>query len=236
MINLKKILEHVLDYDEYKKTNELHDSLKEHYNKPSIDIPHINTMYDYMGTESRYINSHLWDEHRIKNGQYPEKRYISPYGNNRINENISSLDHTLSSYKTPHALTVYSGTPHDPRELKDKNDIVHHPAYLSTSLSKYNAENFANYRYSNYTYKGLSKPSDKGIIKSIHHHHVLKIHVPEGHAGYYASTLSNSFRPEKEFILPRGTNLKHLRTAKKVYNKSDLEERHSFIHHMEVVP
>jgi hypothetical protein len=97
------------------------------------------------------------------------------------------MDSGMERHKTPHKLTVYSGIKYDPGEKMDKNKIVHHPSYLSTSLDKFTAKGFSNCTTNK---------------------HVLKIHVPKGHPGAYVDHFSEN-PGEKEFILPRNTKLKY---------------------------
>ena len=91
--------------------------------------------------------------------------------------------------------------------------ILHHPAYLSTSLNKSTAKRFS--------------PHDNKNEKN-----VLKIHVPEGSSGSYVGHIS--FNPkEKEFILPAGTNLKYHHTKIEV-DRGYLNPLFN-VHHMNLI-
>jgi hypothetical protein len=79
--------------------------------------------------------------------------------------------------------------------------IVNHPAYLSTSLDKNIAKGFA---------RSHAVSSDN---------HILKIDVPKGHEGAYVAHIGGMSK-EKEFILPRGLNMR----IKSTYKRSELNK------------
>jgi len=132
------------------------------------------------------------------------------------------LDAAINLHKTPHKLAVWSGTGIDPREHMNSEGIVHHPAYLSTSLSPYIAKGFAiNSRQ--YKLEGNEL-----------HTHLMKIHVPKGHPGAYVAHLKNP--DEKEFILPRNTKLKHIKTDTEQESFGYGSRKYfTHVHHMKVV-
>jgi hypothetical protein len=68
------------------------------------------------------------------------------------------------------------------------------------------------------------------------HHHMLHIHVPKGHPGAFVDGISEN-QKEKEFILPRGTNLKHKFTHTYLKKAKSLGDREAYyhIHHMDIV-
>ena len=53
------------------------------------------------------------------------------------------FDRMIASNKTPESLHVYSGVPYDPRTKMNSEGIVHHPAYIASSLKKSVAKGFA---------------------------------------------------------------------------------------------
>jgi len=198
---------------------DLHNSLKAHYKG-------INSTgaAEYQEGGSHSINRTLWHLHNNK------KYSINP--TDYVKKHSVDLQKTLLTQKTPHDLHVWSGTLVDPRQIKDKNDIVHHPAFLSTSLREGTAVHFAKKR-------GKTYGAKNGDL--IHSNHILKIHIPKDHPGLYMGNHDeNGFgKYEKEFILPAGTNLKHTKTE--TFNHEDMERndftRHVFhVHHMEVMP
>ena len=217
MILFKKLLEWAKD-DEHHYNEEIKDldeRLKNHYS--TIKPEHNGSIREYTGVGSKYVNNHLW-----KNRSGIEHPYYPYMRNNKYSDKIPSmikdLDSSISSHKTPESFTVYSGTPHDPREWMNSEGIMHHPAYLSTSLNKSIAQGFTEGRF-----------EEKDKVDGLEHRHLLKIHVPKDHHGIYIGKI---YHREKEFILPRGTNLKHLGTEKKQYDSGTLD----YIHHMEIIP
>jgi hypothetical protein len=195
--------------DEFEAIHKQHRALSDHYSKfSSRQLGHI---HEYTKNEAAGINTHLWDDHANKTKN--AKKYFGPA--------IRSLDSAMKVHKTPENMTVYSSSIHDPREKKGPNNVVHHPAYLSTSIDPEIAHN----RDVNSVYK------DDG-----EHHNILKIDVPAGSKGAYVAHHSN-YSIEKEFILPRGTKLLHhstdttIRPARSPHDSA----KHTHVHHMSVV-
>jgi hypothetical protein len=184
------------------------DSLVSHYDKFTPE--HKEAIKNYTAT-SWDTNRTLWHLH--EHGHSHDNEYSK--------QNLSHLDSAMEAHKTPHDMTVYSGTAQDPRNPMDPNKTVHHPAYLSTSTSKDVAHSFA---HSN---------AEKG--EGYSSMHLLHIHVPKETKGAYVDHVSNS-PGEKEFILPRGTNLKWHETETEPYTDDDGEDYEIHHHHMSVVP
>ena len=180
MKTLQKILsEGLLEDIEHKK-------LAEHYNNYSDD--HKTILKDY-GEESSSMNSTLWSRH-----------HGNPYetGENYHKKDFEHMDSAMEAHKTPHEMTVHSGTIHDPRKMKNSEGIVHHPAYMSTSLDPHVAHTFA--------YRQATHESSNDM-------HTLHINVPAGSKGAYTGHLGGTHHiSEKEFVLPKGSNLKYHRT------------------------
>jgi len=177
---------------ELEETKPLHDRLTAHYKH--FDQWHLRKLKKY-SDESEATNNYLWQRH---------KRRTIGNGHERGGEssNVQKLDEATQIHKTPEAMTVYSGVQYDPRKKMNKEGIVHHPAYLSTSLRHSIAEGFA------YNQK------DDGATR-----HVLHIHLKKGTTGAYIGDHSHS-PPEREFLLPRGTNLKHQGTDSYEYERN----------------
>ena len=95
------------------------------------------------------------------------------------------LDSALRKGTTPKHLVVYSGTDAAHSKILGSSDLVHHPAYISSSLGIKNALDFA----------GTKNGS------------VNDVHIPEGHHGLYMQEHSD-LPEEREFLLPRGMILK----------------------------
>ena len=120
---------------------------------------------------------------------------------------------------------VWSSTIHDPRKLKDSNDIVHHPAFLSTTA---------------YYPVALHRDiNSKDEMNGDRNHHILKIHVPKESPGAYVDHISK-YPGEYEYLLPKGSNLKYHKTETKSepYHNYLLDKKcktHTHIHHMELI-
>jgi hypothetical protein len=205
--NLKNTVKGYLDDKEKEKnaTQPLHDELSKHYKiDQHFDIS--RPIKDY--TDDSYgVNNHLWKRHKKLKMNEEEKSY---------KQNIPKLDEAMERFKTPKSFTVHSGINYDPTETKNSENVVHHPAYLSTSIRKDTAMGFGDLQ--------------KGNIK-----HILSINVPKGHKGVYVGDHSE-LPGEREFILPRGTNLKHEKTTiekhKHLIYKDGIEIH---THHMSIV-
>ncbi len=194
--------------------------IKKHYDKKyenNINENENKSITEYQN-ESREINSYHWDKHKNPSETFPLKG--KDHGENMENH-TKNIDSVINKAKTPNKLTLYSGTIHDPREIKNNEGIVHHPAYLSTSVN----ENYARLRAHSLSRRNETSES-----------HLLKIHVPKDHPGMYFPSATpddiHTNETEMEFTLPRKTNLKHIKTT---------QETSSFgkkinVHHMKVVP
>jgi hypothetical protein len=183
MIKFKELFQKKLnEKNGDEETDPLHSSLSRHYK--FNDKNHKDNIYKYT-TDSYAVNNHLWKKNKNLEETDDEKENF----NHPLTPKINHLDSALNKHKTPHSLTVYSGTRHDPNKLKDENGIVDHPSYLSTSLSLGMGKSFAEVQ--------------KGNIR-----HVMCINVPKDHPGAYVANISDK-PEEREFILPRGTRLKH---------------------------
>ena len=198
-----------------KTTEDLHHDLTSHY-KTEFNHDEKYALSRYTDG-SKKINGYHWLKHKHPSHEDLEQGHYTKH-----------LDSVLSKTKTPKKIVLYSGTKHDPREIKNEENIVHHPAYLSASLSKRKSETFA---YVN---------QNKDIENKICNRHLLKIHVPKDHPGAYVGGTDFSLPSEKEFILPRGTNLRHVRTEIKqvrTYRFGGLNDYkiYNHLHHMEVV-
>ena len=212
MKSFKLILEEAGDYP--KTVAAVHKNLSQHYH--FLDKHHENheehreAINNYTD-DSTDLNEHLWETHkgaRMKGGPaYSE-----------LDKETKHMDAALNHHKTPHPITVYSGTKMDPTLHADPvSGIVNHPAYLSTSLDKNIAKGFA---------RSHADSSDN---------HILKIDIPKGHKGAYVAHIGGMSK-EKEFILPRGLNMRIKSTSKRSeINKITKRKETYHIHHMSIV-
>ena len=187
----------------------LHKEISPHYKFNKDEKQYLNNYS--LGSS---INSYLWDKHK---GTVVKDR------NSKNNDLYTKkMDEVIKNHKTPRDFTVYSGTKHDPTKLKNSEGIVHHPAYISTSLKKDTAIDFASNHQTH---------DEEGNI----HNHILKIHVPKGHSGAYIANISK-MKGEKEFLLPRGLNMKITGYHNEKYPRGNSGKNNIYhIHHMEIV-
>lgn len=160
------------------------------------------------------LNDYLWSEHKKQDhGRSPDDiKYFQ--------HRIKHLDNAMDRSITKKDQTVYSGSMHDPRDLKDKNDIVHHPAYLSTSKNRFVGEKFAGYH---------SEMKD-----GKRHHHNLAINVPKGSRAADLSRTKGVYdSSEKEVLLPRNSKLKYNHTESKPHQTDETGIMHT--HHMSLL-
>jgi hypothetical protein len=216
-----KTLKQILKEDE--KRSELHKKLSNLHNNLNFDEKY--SLGDYSGSGSKRINNHLWFEKTGKHiNSFREKMYDEE--KDYIKSHIGPIDSAISKNKAPHDLHIYSGTPHDPRKIKNANGVVHHPSYLSTSLNPHIAHTFAD---DNREYK------DNLDNREIHNH-IMEIHVPKNHPGVYNSQPGVGISAEREYILPRGSNLKYHGTDTEVIKNDHGDTIHRHTHHMSVLP
>jgi hypothetical protein len=193
-----------------------HQELVKHYDGIIFNSLHRHSIKNYT-KDSSDLNNHLWEEHK--------KPIKSVY--NSLNNVAEELNKTLHSYKTPHKLEVWSSSKIDPREKMDDKKIVHHPAFLSASIDKAIAEGRNTFN---------TQVKENGDI----HHNILKMNIPKDHPGVYVDHVSH-MHGEKEFILPKGTNLKYKKTdthEKDYYNHvlGKSVKSYTHIHHMSIEP
>jgi len=181
----------------------LHKRLTPHYNYG----PEEKTALHKYSDQSRDVNHHLWKKSQFKAGwDIPEKHQGT----------IDKMDSAVHAHKTPEDMTVYSGSVHDPRKIKNAEGVVHHPAYMSSSTNPYQAHFFGS-MHRDYAPEG-------GVDT-----HILHVKVPKGSPGAYISHIAKQ-EGEREFVLPRDSKLKYNKTDTTKYGSNYVHE-----HHMELV-
>ncbi len=233
----------MIKFSEIFESNFLKTYNKEHHDLKNLDS-RLQSHYDfndkntlsiqkYTGDHARHINHILWEKHKDNNYSTFSNNTDYDYG-----KDIQNIDHNLSSFKTPHKLSLYSGTKrYDPRERMNDKGILYHPAYLSTSINKRMALNFGHKKTE---WHNSGDKNEFGIF----HHHILKIHVPKDHPGAYIDHISRN-KGEYEFLLPRGLNLKYRGTVPYRFTAkernpvlsalNDPQVYHVNEHHMDIV-
>jgi hypothetical protein len=144
---------------------DVHDKLMAHYRHTHDRYEGVLSTY---GRGSSSLNYHLMSSKDVP-------------------EQAIKLDHALTHQSTPDGLVLYSGISNEHAAKVRASDVVHHPAFLSTSLRMSTAQMFSQSQGSR---------------------DILKIHLPAGHRGAYIGDLSGKNSHEKEFLLPRGLKLR----------------------------
>ena len=198
MLTFKELL------NEKDDSEEDHVLLSRHYHFK--DFPTHKKVLKNYSDSSRKRNSYLWKKHNKKEHFEPDEG---------IEKKIGQTDETLKHHSTPHEIHVYSGIGYDPREKKNENNIVHHPAYLSTSLDKKIAA-------------GFGRMNSGGKTET----HILKLKIPKGHPGAYIAEFSH-IPSEKEFVLPRGLNIKLIGhfSERKFLNPNSKTKKRAYTQH-----
>jgi len=201
----------------YRKAKKANDELRDHFKYD--DYNHTKALQNYSNS-SKELNNYHWNKSQNSSNVYV----------NRDNEDdTKKMDKAINHIKAHRDIQVYSGTRHDPRKIKDKDGIVEHPAYLSTSINRSVAENFAK--------RNDRQNMEKSTVGlHVRHRHLLKFTIPKGHP------VAHLDYGEDEMVLPRGTKLKHLRTTTKVhtvppadFDGAETLEYHNHTHHMKIV-
>ena len=185
-------------------------TLTKHY--ASVADPHSSTLKDY--TQQSYpINNALWKAHTGK----------SMITSNEPQEHkIAAMDKITHLKTTPRDMTVYSKSLHDPRELKNENGIVHHPAFMSTSVKSSLSSGY--YADRNVQHKDGEE-----------HHHQYQINVPKGSHGVFISDKNTiDKRALGEFVLPKGGNFKYNNTETHTDDGGN-KIRHYHTHHLDYI-
>ncbi len=193
------------DKDQPSKLDGLHNNLMKHYN--DYDEYHEGAIKDYT-KDSESLNSYHWER---RNDNVPKDTYMQ-------NKTLD-MDNAVDQHRTPHKLSVYSGVKTNIKDKMDSNLTLNHPAYISTSLNKHSANFFAHPIYNENNGKSEN--------------HILKINVPKDHPGAYVDHKSDN-EGEKEFILPRNTQLKYKGST--TYKKEDTGLSRDIVeHNMDII-
>jgi hypothetical protein len=173
---------------EKRRVNQIHDSLSRHYHKAQEKFePHLK-MYGKGSSELNY---------KLLYGEVPEQAI--------------KLDHAMNHQHTSDSMVVYSGISNNHATKVHTNNVVDHPAFLSTSIDLDTAASFS-------------------VMQSSTS--ILKIHVPAGHPGIYVGD-AGTHPYEREFLLPRGLKLR-IHHDKETTLKGDEMDLH--IHHATIEP
>lgn len=155
---------------------------------------------------SRNISRELY-KHHADNSTVPE--YIDDV-------HIPTMDDITSKMLSKN-MKLYTGVRHDPRTTVDANNIMHVPAYMSTSDRYSVAERFAQRQASR-------KDKYENDVK-VHNEpaHVLEISAKKRQLAAKIANQS-AYRDENEFLLPRNTKLQIVGEPE-VYVSPDIDDK-----------
>lgn len=123
---------------------------------------------------------------------------------------MKHLDSAINKQHSPDNMILWSGADADHSETLQRENVVHHPSYISTSISPKIAMGFA-----------VEKGGD-----------LIKIHLPAGHPGIFIPPHMSSIPSEKEFILPRNLRLRVDHSKRQRFVHDMHKQRSGFIHHV----
>lgn len=158
-----------------------------HYH--SVDAYITGGLEDGHETGSKHVNDHLINAHKAK--RQPKKEFA--FGEDEDFQKVLNLDHlddALSKNKLEKQLTTYSGIGFHPQKLMKDGNMIHLPAYTSSSTNRAAALMYA-------------KKDEDGV------HHVIQIKHPKGSTGLYIGD-NEDFSPfyQKEHIMSRNSTIK----------------------------
>jgi hypothetical protein len=215
MKKLRQIIEGVLHRNSQRERHyltALHKQLTDHYAASKYNPEEMGAMEAY--TRGTSINSYHWNKHH--------GLATTDYQNKCDRTMTKPLDSALGKVEAPITFRVYSSTMHDPRTLMNKEGIVNHAAYMSTSINKEFAQDWDHIR----------EDGDQ---------HVLTYEIPKGKKiGAYVGNHISICGGQHEFTTKRALNLRHIKTVSKKYtvkSKYGVNERKKtmHVHHMEIV-
>ena len=207
----------------------LHKSLYAHYNNNETnnlrEHEHWDSVSNYQNGSSA-INRALWNKHN------PPNKHAKEDYNTYYKGHVDKINNVLHSFKTPHNLHVWSGTYQDPTKYMNKEGVVHHPAFMSTTIDPDISRGFAKFTY--HEPKNHPQGRYEGQRQVAH---ILHIHVPKGSPGAFIAPNNpeKGYFGEREFTLPSGMNLKHL--ASETVKAGQYSKKAFYrVHHMQLMP
>lgn len=169
-------------------TNHIEQKMQEQHPVSGVSTSEMGHLRDYT-LSSKGINRDLIKNH-INGNPGPSEHYQEMY------QKIMSI---IERHTLPHIKT-FSGISFNPSKLgmetADGHYVVDMPAFTSSSIDKHTANSFAT--------SSDEDEENRGV------RHMLRIHVPKGHRGFYIGNdqekSENAF--EHELLLPAGLRLK----------------------------
>lgn len=175
--------------DTHKDLADDHLSNLDGHHREAVESYIMGGLEDGDETGSFRVNDHLIKSHRAK--KEPKKEFhFGPDKDFQRYLNIDDLDDALEINKLDKPLTTYSGIGFNPKDIMKEGNLLHLPAYTSSSTNRGVAV--------------LYSKKDKDKV-----YHVMQIHHPTGSTGLYIGD-RDDFSPfmQKEHIMPRNTTLK----------------------------
>lgn len=199
----------------------LHEDLKKHYHEDLSNHPDSNHVVDYT-KGSGELNRALLRSHKsgaseiepVDNGY----SYTSEKTAMSLNDRRNGIDKAITATPAPKDFDTFSGIGFDPRRIMDENNVIHSPAYLSSSIDPRIAHSFSQ----EMDPKTGESPRDFG---SEVEKHILRIPVKQYQTnGAYVDSISNFGTKdgqlgEREFLHPRGQKYKIDPTPKTLTSK-----------------
>lgn len=175
--------------DTHKDLADDHLSNLDGHHREAVESYIMGGLEDGDETGSFRVNDHLIKSHRAKKEPKKEFHFGSDEDFQRY-LNLDHLDEALEINKLDKPMTTYSGIGFNPKDIMKEGNLLHLPAYTSSSTNRGVAVLY-------------SKP-DKDRV-----YHVIQIHHPTGSTGLYIGD-RDDFSPfmQKEHIMPRNTTLK----------------------------
>ena len=188
----------------------LHKELTYHYHKDLSNHPDMDHVHQYT-RGSTELNLALIRSHKSGTSDIEPYDdgvgYMSALEAERLNKRRNGIDRAITSTPAPKDFDTFSGIGFDPRHLMDENNVIHSPAYISSSINPKIAHSFA-HEIDPKTNKSPRYPDDES------EKHILRIPVKQYQTnGSYVDSISNfgtkeGHIGEQEVLIKRGQNLK----------------------------
>lgn len=189
-----------------KGIDSLSEELKDHYHPHLDDHADKDHVLDYTKSSSSF-NRALIRSHKSGVSDIEPSSALNEYTAERYNKRKDGIDRAITSIPAPKDFDTFSGLGFDPRHHMDENNVMHSPAYLSSSIDPRIAHTFAAELDSK---TGKSPESyDVDIEK-----HMLRIPIRKSQTnGAYVDSISNfgtkdGNTGEREFLHARGQKFK----------------------------
>jgi len=178
------------DANDGQDVNSLHEELLDHYYMGLYKHPDLEPIAKYT-RRSSVLNKALIKAHKSGTSNIGE----------RLNKQRDGINRAITSIPAPKNYYTYTGLGVNPKNLMDERNVVHSPAFLSSSLSALTAYGFT---------QDLDRETGQTPTKagSETERHILRILVKKGQTnGAYVG--DHSVHPdEQEYLHRSGLNLK----------------------------